>query len=451
MLKKIIYAILCAGMFASCANGTREIPMPTATVAAAMPSATFTIVPTSARVETATLTASPIPLHTATSLPPSAAPLKSPAAPITSVSIAPARPTQPIASTETLTRFLVNAAKHPQAKCNDGTTPLFFFRRGTGIGASKWVLYFKGGGVCSDEKTCKQREPNLTSSNPWRRSELRELGDDETRADGILSNNPAHNPDFYNWNHVFMVYCSSDGWAGTRAASPESFGWHFAGHYIVDAMLDALQDKEIVGAPNLADATEILVTGSSAGGFGVHNNIDRIAEKFSTVDVRALSDAAIAPFIHFAGKGWYGAAAQEQWDLWQPRFDESCMAANPSQPWLCRAGDLLVNQNYITTPMFIHADQLDPVLLDALGINVRQTQDRALVMEYSAQLREILKNEPAVYSPFNARHVAITNERFYDYKINTNNVNLTLFEVFGNWYFNRDGIKNVIEAPRQLR
>lgn len=451
MLKKILYVILCAGILASCATGTSETPLPTPTVVAALPSTTFTIVPTSARVETATLTALPIPSHTATSLPPSATPLKPTTAPTTSVSIAPARPTQPIASTETLTRFFVNAAKHPRAKCNDGTTPLFFFRRGTGIGANKWVLYFQGGGFCSDEKACKMRAPKLTSSNSWRRSQLSEIGDNEDRADGIISNNPAHNPDFYNWNHVFMVYCSSDGWAGTRAASPESFGWHFAGHYIVDSMLDALQDKEIVGAPNLSNATQILVTGSSAGGFGVQNNIDRIAEKFSNVDVRAVSDSAVAPFTYFGSKGWFGSAAQAQWDLWQPRYDESCMAANASQPWICRVGDLLVSQNHITTPMFIQAFQLDPVLLDALGIDLRQSQNRAQVLEFATQLREILKAEPAVYSPFNAQHVAITNERFYEYKINTNSVNLPLFEVLGNWYFNRAGPKNVIEAPRQRR
>ena len=39
----------------------------------------------------------------------------------------------------------------------DGTNPGFYWTKGSGTGANKWVLYFKGGGWCYDEASCKQR------------------------------------------------------------------------------------------------------------------------------------------------------------------------------------------------------------------------------------------------------------------------------------------------------
>ncbi len=458
MFKKIVHLILCAGIFAGCASGSGEIQLSTPTVVSVAPTAILffpTMTPANIPIATtlptftATVIASPIPSNTATSVPPSATLLKPTAPPVTPASIVPTQPTRPasVASTETLTRFFVDAAKHPKARCNDGTVPVFFFRRGIGDSVNKWVIYFKGGGNCTDQKSCELRDRSVTSSAPWQRKDLRELGDEEDRADGILSHNASHNPDFYNWNHVFLTYCSSDNWSGTRAASPATFNWHFVGHHITNAMIDALQDQNIVGAQNLANATQILFTGSSAGGAGLRNNLDRLAKQFTRADVRGVSDAGISQPVDSAIEAQYQQLKKAQWDLWQPVYDESCVAANAAQPWNCNDGDFLVSNDHIQTPLFIHSDQLDPLVLDAQGLNLRTRADRPKIEAFAAKIREILLNEPAVFSPFNNRHIILTNERFYEYKIN----GLTMFQVLGNWYFNRSGPKNVIEAPRPLR
>jgi hypothetical protein len=412
--------------------------LPTATLSPTeMPGATASPIPSDTATLVPTLTA--LPTFTRTALP-AAASAATNAPPVTRTALT--------ATGQGLVRYFVNAEKHPKARCNDGTVPLFFYRRGRGIGADKWVIYFKGGGFCASEAACQGRAPTLTSSTPWQRRQLSQLGDDEDRADGILSNDPSHNPDFYNWNHVFMIYCSSDSWAGTRTPSAETFNWYFAGHYIVDAIMDALQDASVVGTPNLSDGTQILFAGSSAGGFGLHNNIDRLAKQFSGKDVRAFSDSAIGPVSTVAEPEAYDTIRKAMASLWQPLLDDSCVEANAAEPWQCTDGEYLIKNDYFTTPLFIFADQIDPVLLDNLaGLNLRDAADRPRVLEYAAALRATLQNEPAAYSTFRGRHVASTNEWFYEFKINGQ----TLFEILGNWYFNRAGAKNVIETPRPLR
>ena len=93
----------------------------------------------------------------------------------------------------------------------------------------------------------------------------------------LLSTVPEVNPDFANYNHVFLHYCSSDAYAGDTQRRIGAATWQFRGREIVDAMLDQLSAPSDATAPSLKNATEVLVTGSSAGAMGVASNLDRMA------------------------------------------------------------------------------------------------------------------------------------------------------------------------------
>ena len=54
-------------------------------------------------------------------------------------------------------KFLLPAAMYPRATCMDGSRPAYYLRRGTGTGASKWVVFFEGGGWCYSLEACRQR------------------------------------------------------------------------------------------------------------------------------------------------------------------------------------------------------------------------------------------------------------------------------------------------------
>lgn len=83
-------------------------------------------------------------------------------------------------------------------------------RRGTGEGANKWVLYIPGGGWCFSTEECFQRASiQLGSSAP-------QYWPESLTFDGILESDAMVNPDFYNWNHVYFIYCDGGSFAGNR-------------------------------------------------------------------------------------------------------------------------------------------------------------------------------------------------------------------------------------------
>ena len=78
---------------------------------------------------------------------------------------------------------------------------------GSGSGASKWIVHMEGGGWCYDEDECVERsKTDLGSSKKWPPS-----GDFTF---GFLGDNKLFNPDFYNWNMVFIAYCDGTSFSG---------------------------------------------------------------------------------------------------------------------------------------------------------------------------------------------------------------------------------------------
>jgi hypothetical protein len=105
---------------------------------------------------------------------------------------------------------------------------------------------------------------------------------------GILSSSPEENPYWWNANHVFVPYCSSDIWSGdSPASSPGDLS--FLGSRIVDQVIKELLPR------GLSDAKLLILAGSSAGAAGVMINLDRIAQLVansgSKADVRGLADS----------------------------------------------------------------------------------------------------------------------------------------------------------------
>ena len=84
------------------------------------------------------------------------------------------------------------------ARCLDGTRPAYYIRKSTSSAeASKFVVYFQGGGWCYTLQDCKRRATGpLGSSSSYPRT-LASKG-------GIVDPNPARNPNFHGWNLVWV-------------------------------------------------------------------------------------------------------------------------------------------------------------------------------------------------------------------------------------------------------
>lgn len=87
------------------------------------------------------------------------------------------------------------------------TCSLLICNAGSGSGASKWIIHMEGGGWCYDEDGCVQRsKTRLGSSKEWPGSIEFALG--------FLSDSKLLNPDFYDWNIVFVAYCDGASFSG---------------------------------------------------------------------------------------------------------------------------------------------------------------------------------------------------------------------------------------------
>lgn len=341
------------------------------------------------------------------------------------------------ASEELLKHEVKDAAKK-QAVCNDGSPAAFYFRPGKDPDRDKWIIFLQGGAGCGTDNDCRKRwndEHNLMTSigAPMRRAE-----------EGLFSTDENENPDFARYTVAVIHYCSSDSFAGDAKRKLDGRTLQFRGHRIVDAVLDDLMDSSVVGARTLRQATEVMFAGTSAGGMGMHNNLDRVAARLSWAHVKGVADSSWMPDVAPFGPGTLEVAPNGPAlvDYANAQPDESCAAANPTQKGRCLREDFLYP--YLSTPLFVYADQRDPVLLGVLGINgpARSTAEQRYIDSYGQRLREQLKDLPGVFSPSINAHTSLGTERFHSVTIDGQDLATTL----GNWYFDRPGPKHLI-AP----
>lgn len=221
-----------------------------------------------------------------------------------------------------LERHTVDVARFPDALCNDGSTAVFYFRPYAGeANRDRWVIQLKGGGGCGGPVSCAQRWCSVLTN--FGKSQM--VDDINTPplatvgAQGVLARR-GDNP-FGDYNHVYIQYCSADGWsgsvrdrvvdtfmpcepgatcrdgstcpgedagdmAGLCAGEPVRFRMHLLGSRIVDAVIDTLRRDGVGGPatggvplPDLDDAEHVVLAGASAGGAGVTANLDRVASR----------------------------------------------------------------------------------------------------------------------------------------------------------------------------
>jgi hypothetical protein len=336
----------------------------------------------------------------------------------------------------TFERRTVANAEARHALCNDGTPAVYYVRRGTGCGAGRWVIGLEGGGSCNTAAECAAREIGQKSSSAS--TPTKTLG-------GIFSPDPAQNPDFFTANGVYVDYCSSDNWVGRRDASADTNGFGFHGKDIFAAVLEDL-GADITSAPNLSQASEILLAGSSAGGLGVVGNADVVKERFPKARVRAIDDAGwVADMLSYAPPGQTGLPVTAELDAriayWTGVPDASCAAVESAHLGKCSVGPVVFP--YLSVPLFVHEDLRDPVQLTMLGVNAAPNAAEKTKYRdaFAASLRTSLAPVTGVFSPNAGDHGIVFSPSFATRTAG----GTTMREALGNWYFERAGTKKAIE------
>lgn len=153
--------------------------------------------------------------------------------------------------------------ENQDAVCNDGTKGGYYFSPASLVEANDtFIIHLPGGGQCYDEDSCNERwkfKPSSMSSTNFPASKFKK---------GFMDNSMKKTP-FWSANKVMLGYCSSDGYMGDTAASPNTWGWHFRGQQLVFAMI-----RDLIANHKLSSTSTIVFSGGSAGARGVMVLID---------------------------------------------------------------------------------------------------------------------------------------------------------------------------------
>ncbi len=179
----------------------------------------------------------------------------------------------------------------PGAICRDGSaTGIAVKLSSDSMNQDKLLFYLQGGGACFNDATC--------ATNPSK------FGDAEfttfksaTGVSGVFNETNDLNP-FEGWHKVVVPYCTGDIHGGNKSAPvdvpyglvetlPEPTGQRFVGYRNMQLITRAVSSYF-----KAANVTEVMLTGSSAGGFGTLVNYDQVKQAFGQdVEVIGLSDA----------------------------------------------------------------------------------------------------------------------------------------------------------------
>ena len=167
-----------------------------------------------------------------------------------------------------------------------------------------------------------------------------------------------------------MPYRSQDLHSGTREeATAETWDLFFAGHLIIESILDELDHM------GLEKATDIILTGVSAGGLGTYMNIDYIKDRYPNARVTA---ATIAGYYFYATyyEGTNHTNPEDNiadfstdgmvnlYELYQSYVDESCakaMQSSSMHPSACMMANYSLP--YLKSDIFAVQSLTDKVVL----------------------------------------------------------------------------------------
>ena len=250
------------------------------------------------------------------------------------------------------TLYRGDLSSYPLALCNDGTTATYYYS-GDIQTSGKLLLYMQGGGACGSVEECARRCNNQESAFRCTTSNNQTIEESYT----FWSPDQDTNPPFHDFAKVFLHYCSSDGWQGSRDAGEETGGYHFHGKDIVNAILDDLIATKI----NIDQIEQVVLLGTSAGAMGVQGVCDSVADTFKAenndIDARCIADSGdLVPTIGqdcnteeevAAGLEFYGA-----------ELDPSCAGSNS----LLECKLFSSSYQFINTPLMVVHNYIDPVV-----------------------------------------------------------------------------------------
>jgi Pectinacetylesterase len=185
------------------------------------------------------------------------------------------------------------------AVCRDGSPTGFYVHAGS---TDKLVIFLEGGGACSNAAFCSFNPMNVNQvlagdgqivintalgaidgrQQPGVYTQADHFGEPAGMFDFANPSNP-----FKDWNQVYVPYCTGDVHFGTNpnGSVPDLTGQKFVGYENMKLFMARL-------VPTFkTQVNYVILTGSSAGGFGAALNYSMVQDSFGEIPVDAISDS----------------------------------------------------------------------------------------------------------------------------------------------------------------
>lgn len=181
------------------------------------------------------------------------------------------------------------------ARCLDGTLPGFYVRPGA-LG-NKWKIHIQGGGWCTSLSDCYQRSTTLLGSTSFATPWLSQFWAPEHAGFFGLMDNNSTNP-FGDWSFVWFIYCDGGSFTGNLATPLvwNNTSVYFRGAAVLDAILAELELTHAF----LSQSTEVIVSGTSAGGLATYYHTAYIKSRLMDPAVRVVAMPDAGFFIDHA-------------------------------------------------------------------------------------------------------------------------------------------------------
>jgi hypothetical protein len=176
----------------------------------------------------------------------------------------------------------------PGAICRDGS-PTGIYARFTP--SDKLMIYLEGGGACSSPGFCNFNPANIDQVIVGGETALGSLvaaGRQQPGTAGIFALTNTANP-FKDWNMIYIPYCTGDVHFGTKtnvtvpgALLPPQ---QFVGYLNLKLFISRI-------VPTWPNATQVVLTGASAGGFASLLGYSVVQDTFKSTPVLILADSA---------------------------------------------------------------------------------------------------------------------------------------------------------------
>ncbi|KAL5242347.1 hypothetical protein ACI65C_009757 [Semiaphis heraclei] len=310
-------------------------------------------------------------------------------------------------------KFLKKYMLSPDVTCNDGSPAGFYVRHSNY--SKTWIVFLEEGWCCYDKPSCDERWSRaeyLMSSKEW----------PETRTGaGILSNNAAENPYWWQANHVFVPYCTSDIWTGRRAEPQHGSKFTFMGSIVIKQVI-----RELLTI-GLANANALILSGSSAGGVGVMLNLDPIQKmlrQYSGMSVHGITDSGWfmdqQPY-DIEDEGGSSASPVEAVKLgipyWHSQIPSRCRNLYINEPSKCFIGYKIYPT--LSVPLFVFQWLYDEFQLkNDVGTPVTK-QQWDYIHKMGETLRKSLLNVTSVFAPSCVSHTVLTKKDWKNIKIDS--------------------------------